>query len=140
MSLFDDATLAVDAALSAVESRMPEQGKAVKNPSTQLTAYDGKRALAKSEISKQLRKRGIHPDGLMTPSQLKHAAVLKELALIFRDMGAKNDSISFDKAKYYDQEFESELASLTLDYDASLIPSGGNPTAHVITGIPCYRV
>ncbi len=139
MSLFDDAVLCTDEDLAAVESRMPEQGKNVRNASTGLTAYDGKRALAKEAIAKFLRKRGLHPDGLLTPGQLKTAAVYKELALIYRDLGGKNDSIAWDKAKHYENQFDEEMSSLTLDYDASLVPTG-KPTAHAVTGIPAFRV
>ncbi len=137
MSLFDDTTLCQDSDLTDQESKMPDLAKRVRGANGK-TAYDGKRALAKEIISKQLRKRGIHPDALTKPEQLKRAAVYKELELVYRDMADKNDSVSSDKANYYMKAFDDELDSLELDYDPSLAPDTSQ-TIHVVSSIPLYR-
>jgi hypothetical protein len=137
MSTFSTATLCTDEDLTAQESRQPAAAKAVKAPSGK-TAYDGKIALAKEAVDKRLRKLGFHPDGILTPSQLLRAAVYKTLELMYRDMASRNDSVSWDKAKYYADSFEEEITTLSFDFDESMVPA--TPTVvSGVTSIPCLR-
>ncbi len=137
MSAFSDAVLCAEDDLRAQESRMPDAAKAVRAPNG-ATAADGKITLAKEAAEKWLRRHGIHPDGVITPAQLQRAAVYMTLALMFRDMGSRNDSVSWDKAKFYTAQFEEEMSSLELDYDSSLVPQ--QPArAGGVNSIPLYR-
>lgn len=138
MSAFSDAVLCTDDDLKQQESRMPEAAKAVRAPNG-ATAADGKIALAKEAVEKWLRRHGIHPDGVTNPAQLKRAATYKTLELMFRDMGSRNDSVSWDKAKFYAEAFDEEIDTLELDYDPSLVPQKPASTAGGVNSIPLYR-
>jgi len=121
MSAFSDAILCTAADLTQQESRMPEAAKNVRTPSG-YTAFDGKYDLAKEAVEKWLRKHGIHPDGITNPAQLKRAAVYKTLELCYRDMGSKQDTVSWNKADYYAAQFDEEISTIDLDFDPTLVP------------------
>ena len=131
MSLFSDATLCTDADLAAQESRQPAAAKAVRAPSGN-TAYDGKIDLAKAKIESWLRKHNFHPAGILDPTQLTRAATYKSLELMYRDMASRNDSVSWDKAKYYGGLYDDEIDTVQLDFDPSMVPT---PTAAVACGV-----
>lgn len=136
MSAFSTATLCVDADLSQQESRMPAAANAVRTPSGN-TAYDGKITLAKEAIERKIRRMNIHPDSITAPAQLKRAAVYKSLELMYRDMASRNDSVSWDKAKYYSDLFEDEIENVQLDYDITLAPAPKQSVSGV-RSIPMY--
>jgi len=121
------ATLATDQDLSQYEPEMPQAAQAPGKSG--LSPYDGKRALAKRDIESALRRRGLHPDGVETPSQLTHAAVCLELAYIYRALGRKLDSVDIEKANYYQQAFDREIESVVLDYED---PGEASPTIKVL--------
>jgi len=112
-----DVVLASDDDLRDQESRMPEQAMAIQGRGGR-AAYDGKRRIAKRDIESWLRRRGLDPDGLNQPTQLNVAAVYKELALIYRDMANRNDTVAMEKAEYYESQYDEELDGLALDYTA----------------------
>ena len=116
---------------------MPAAAQAVRTPQGS-TAYDGKIALAKEAVEKRLRKLGYHPDGILDPTQLLRAAVYKTLELCYRDMASRNDSVSWDKAKYYAESFEEEITTIEFDFDPSVVAA--TPTiVSGVTSIPLYR-
>jgi hypothetical protein len=125
-------TLATDEDLTNVESRMPEMAKAVRNPQTGKTAFDGKRDLAKSAIYKRLVKKAIDPDSVTDATVLTSLAVYKELELIFRDMGSRNDSVSMDKASFYAGMFEDEMEYV-------LTQLGASDASSSLLMIPAFR-
>jgi hypothetical protein len=128
-----DVILATDSDLSQYEPEMPE---AAKTPGKSgMSAYDGKRALAKREIEAILRRRGLNPDGILTPAQLVHAAVCLELSYIYRAMARKLEGVDTEKADYYRRSFENEIESVVLDYS----DPGEATTATVRPIIPLYR-
>lgn len=126
MSLFDDATLCEDSDLQAWESKMPALAE-------KMGVYAGKRQLAKNFLAKQLLKRGVSTDDLSDPTQLKDAAVFKELHLMFNDLAEKTDSIAGQKATYYSGLFDDELELIILTL------SSGATVAPTISSIPLLR-
>lgn len=119
MSLWTAATLCTDADLTAYETRQPDAAKKVRGDSGD-SAYDGKRALAKEEIASRLETRGINPDGLLRPAQLKRVAVFFELSLIFRDLAQRNDTVTAEKSAYYEGRAIEELDRISaqgLEYE-----------------------
>jgi hypothetical protein len=126
MSLFDDATLCTDDDLTQWESKMPALAE-------RTNVYAGKRQLAKNFLGKQLIKRGVNTDEIADPTQLKDAAVFKELELMFRDLSDKSDSIAAQKACYYGDMFDDELEVIFLKL------STGEAAAPTISSIPLYR-
>jgi hypothetical protein len=131
---WDDFQLCQDEDLTQVESRMPAQAKAMRS-GMNASPYDGKRDLAKRVIATHLRKRGIDPEGVQTPDQLKLAAVYQELSLIYRDMSSRGDSNAEFKAELYASMYNDELEALHIDYQAPMTPEP--PRAFL--GIPLRR-
>lgn len=127
--------LATDEDISSQESRMPDAAKQVRSKGG-FYAYDGKRDLAKRDIEAYLRRRNTDPNYLTDPTQLNRAAVFLELAYIYRDMANRNDTVSADKAKYYQERYEDEIETVLLDYSP---PSERAPSAVVRPDIALRR-
>ena len=102
------AELCQDSDLTSFERNMPDRAKSIKSPQNGATAYDNKRLLAKRAIGLKLIRMGVDLDGLSDDNllALNDVAVYKELELIYRDMSDRNDSVSQDKAKYYEQQYD----------------------------------
>lgn len=129
MSLFSTTALATDADLTAWESKMPALA-------TKMNCFTGKRQLAKNYIAKQLLRRGVDPATLTDPTQLKDAAVFKELEFIFMDMAEKEDGIASNKAKFFARLFEDELELVLLTITAG---AGTETVQASMTSIPLLR-
>jgi len=127
--------LATDEDLRNQESRMPEAARQTLSKGG-FYAYDGKRDLAKADIGNYLRRRGTDPNYLLDPSQLNRAAVFLELAYIYRDLANRNDTVSAEKARVYQQFYDYEIENLFLDSDA---PAGSGPTTTIRPMIPMRR-
>lgn len=108
-------TLCTDDDMAQQESRMPALGQKVQGGGGR-TAYTGKRALAKKDITNWLFRRGYQPVGVANPEMFNRAAVFLELSYIYRDMANRNDQISSDKADHYRAEYESEIENLQFAY------------------------
>lgn len=115
MSAWTDAALVTDADLTAQESRMPAQAQKIV-AETGASAYDGKRALAKRDISSWLQRRKIQTSGIVDPSQFNRAATFLELSYIYRDLAQRNDTVAAQKAEFYYTQFSEEIEGLQFDY------------------------
>jgi hypothetical protein len=111
-----DVTLATDDDLAALEPDMPGDARRVVGDSG-LSAYDGKRGVAKERIEDWIRGRGFDPDGLTRPAQLKTPAVMLELSLIYQAMATRNESVYIDKAAVYQAQFADWMRNISLEYE-----------------------
>lgn len=118
MPAWTDVVLCEDADLTAQESSMPDLAKSqTSGGGASRTPYDSKRALAKKQIESVIRRRGILPDSLLDPGELRQAAVYLELSLIFQDMGGRGEAIALDKSQLYRGLYEDEVRDLVLSYN-----------------------
>lgn len=115
---------------------MPELALGIRRPGTQSTAYDGKRALAKSVIGQRLVRMGVTltdlTDEQLASVALSRAAAYKELALIYQDLADRNDTVSMEKSRHYSSLYEDSWSDI-------IIELGISPAAASLTTIPCYR-
>jgi len=61
-------------------------------------------------------RRGYALSGLSTPAEFGRAATLLELSLIYRDMARRSDTVSTEKADYYETEYGDEIENLQFTY------------------------
>ncbi|MBN9658633.1 MAG: hypothetical protein J0H49_10680 [Acidobacteria bacterium] len=113
---------------------MPALAQGIKRPGLLSTPYEGKRALAKRDIGIRLVRMGVTLDSITDEQAavLNPAATYKELALIFNDMADRNDTVSADKAKKYEDLFDDAWTDIALALGITSDSAG-------ITSIPCYR-
>lgn len=133
MPAWSEVILVTDDDLTAVESTMPEIARQQRNGVR--TPLDSKRALAKDQIARELKRRGYDTAGLLTPEEdLKQAAVYLELSMIYQDMaGLKGDAVSFDKSAQYRKLWEEERDGLSVSYDPSLVTSSETASVRIGT-------
>lgn len=112
-----DVVLVTDDDLTALEPDMPAIARSMVGDSG-ISAYDGKRSVAKRRIEDWIRGRGYDPDGLTRPSQLTDAAVNLELSLIYQAMVGRGESINVDKSAFYYNQFTGLMRDITVEYVA----------------------
>lgn len=132
--MWTELILAIDADLTAQESRMPELSKAIKRPGSLSTPYEGKRSLSKRDIGTRLVRMGVTLDAITSEqaTALNQAATFKELALIFHDMADRNDTVSADKARKYESLYDDAWQDIVIAFGITAESAG-------ITSIPCFR-
>ncbi len=133
---WDTAILASDANLTQFERRMPQMAMSIKGPAG-ASAYDGKRQAAKDQIRRDLRTAKVFVKDLTNFAELWRAATFLELSLIYFDMADRNDTLSFEKASFYRDEYKREFNQLVLD--RTLEDDLTNPLTSPLFSIPCYR-
>jgi len=122
MPAWNTVTLVTDDDLTALESSMP--GLAKRQTSGSKSPLDGKRALAKTEIERYIRRRGFDPDSLTDPvNELKAAAAYLELSMIYQDMAQRGEGSALEKSAFYFDRWQQEREELVLSYsDSTSVP------------------
>jgi hypothetical protein len=112
--------LTSDADLTQYERKMPEQAQQFKGASA-LSAYDGKRDLAKRDVGTRLVRMGVVLDDLTADNitSLNQTAVYRELSLIFFDLADRADTLSMDKAKRYEKLYEDSWVDVAIALNIS---------------------
>lgn len=123
VAITDTNTLATDADLTQQDSAAIGLAKKIVDSTSQKSAYDGKRALAKRDIAAWLWRRGFQTDGIVDPWQFNRAATLLELAYIYQDLSRRNEGIANEKAAMYRTMHEAEIEGLRFDYQTPVTPA-----------------
>ena len=110
--------LATDADLTQQDSISVGLAKKTTDPVSGKSAYDGKRALVKRDIGAWLAKREFSTSGVLFPWQFNRAATLLELAYIYQDLSRRNEGIPNEKARMFQEMYQTEIESLKFDYQS----------------------